>query len=71
MKKFAGVNSALELIGETEFSFLNLRQKLVTELEIKPYAAEVLINQLLEKQLIETMLRGKSPIYKKKSLSIK
>jgi hypothetical protein len=67
-KKFAGVNAAMELIGEDQFSFIQLRARLVYHLAIKPYAAEVLINQLLEKQLIETVLQGKSPIYRKKIL---
>ena len=61
----------MEIIGESEFGFMFLRNMLISELEIKPYAAEVLINQLIEKQLIETVLRGKSPVYKKKELLIK
>lgn len=67
-KKFAGVNAAMELIGEDQLTFIQLRAKLVHDLAIKSYAAEVLINQLLEKQMIETVLQGKSPIYRKKIL---
>ena len=58
----------MELIGEDQLSFIQLRARLVHDLGIKSYAAEVLINQLLEKQMIETVLQGKSPIYRKKIL---
>lgn len=59
----ASIENAVKLIGEQQLSFLELRRLLMTEMQIKAPAAEVLIDQLQRKNMVQVRLQGVKTFY--------
>jgi hypothetical protein len=59
----ARIENAVKLIGEQQLSFLELRRLLMTEMQIRAPAAEVLIDQLQRKNMLQVQLQGVRTIY--------